>query len=153
MSTRASAIASAAAPPRPRAEFARRLLRHRAATAGLLVLVVLALAAAFAPLLTPYDPTAQRLADALLPPGPGHPLGTDHLGRDLLARILFGARYSLFMGFGAVVIGLAVGVPVGALSGFYGGWVDLLAQRVVDVLLAFPGFLLALSLVAAPGSG
>lgn len=152
-STLASTIRRPAAPESRRAEFARRLLRHRAAAAGLLVLFVLVLAAALAPLLSPYDPTHQRLADALLSPNAAHPLGTDHLGRDMLARILYGARYSLFMGFGAVAIGLVIGVPVGALSGFYGGWIDLISQRVVDVLLSFPGFLLALSLVAVLGVG
>ncbi len=136
-----------------RGETLRRLVRHRAAMAGLAVLVAFVLVGALAPFLTPYDPAQNRLADALLPPSAAHPLGTDHLGRDLLARILYGTRYSLFTGFGAIAIGLSVGVPLGVVSGYFGGWVDLVAQRFVDVLLSFPGFLLALSLVAVLGVG
>lgn len=130
-----------------------RLLRHRAAAAGLAVLALFVFAAIAAPFLTPWDPQRQRLADALMQPSGDHLLGTDHLGRDLLSRILFGTRYSLFTGFAAVGIALVIGVPVGALSGYYGGWVDLVVQRFVDVLLSFPGFLLALSLVAVLGVG
>ncbi len=136
-----------------RGETWRRLAQHRAAMAGLAVLVAFVLVGAFAPLLTPHDPTQNRLSDALLPPSSAHLLGTDHLGRDLLTRILYGTRYSLFTGFGAIAIGLAVGVPLGVVSGYFGGWVDLVTQRFVDVLLSFPGFLLALSLVAVLGVG
>lgn len=128
-------------------------MANRAAAVGASALILFVLAAAAAPLLTPYDPTAQTLSDALLSPSAEHLLGTDHLGRDVLTRLLYGARYSLFLGFGAVGIALLVGVPVGALSGYYGGWVDLITQRVVDVILSFPGFLLALSLVAVLGVG
>ena len=136
-----------------RGETWRRLARHRAAMAGLAVLVALVLVGTLAPLLTPYDPIQNRLSEALLPPSTAHPLGTDYLGRDLLARLLYGTRFSLFTGFGAIAIGLLVGVPLGVVSGFLGGWVDLVTQRFVDILLAFPGFLLALSLVAVLGVG
>ncbi|HEV7666578.1 MAG TPA: ABC transporter permease [Chloroflexota bacterium] len=93
------------------------------------------------------------LDQKLLEPSAAHVLGTDHLGRDILARLAYGARFSLLIGFAAVGVGLVLGVPLGAVSGFYGGWIDLLIQRIIDVLLSFPGFLLALSLVAVLGVG
>lgn len=153
MSIRASTTASRSAPGRRAPRVVGRLLTHRAAVVGAAALLLFLLAATAAPVLTRYDPTAQKLADALLSPSAAHPLGTDHLGRDMLARLLYGARYSLFVGFGAVAMALAIGVPVGAVSGYYGRWVDLVVQRVVDVILSFPGFLLALSLVAVLGVG
>ncbi len=134
-------------------EFWARYRRNRAAVAGLTLLVLFFVLAAGAPLVTAWDPEQNRLADALQDPSARHLLGTDHLGRDILARLLFGARNSLFIGFAAVGLGLLVGVPLGAVSGYYGGWVDLSVQRLVDILLSFPGFLLALSLVAVLGIG
>jgi ABC-type dipeptide/oligopeptide/nickel transport system permease subunit len=132
------------APPRAGASFWSRYRRNRAAVFGVGLLLAFA---------APYDPEQNRLVDALATPSLAHPLGTDHLGRDMLARLLYGGRYSLSIGFAAVALGLLVGVPLGAISGYYGGWVDLLIQRVVDVLLSFPGLLLALSLVAIIGVG
>jgi ABC-type dipeptide/oligopeptide/nickel transport system permease subunit len=111
------------------------------------------LVALLAPFATTYNPEETRLAQKLLQPSAAHWLGTDHLGRDILARLAFGARFSLTIGFAAVGVGLVIGVPLGAVSGFYGGWVDLIIQRVIDVLLSFPGFLLALTLVAVLGVG
>jgi ABC-type dipeptide/oligopeptide/nickel transport system permease subunit len=134
-------------------ESGQRFARHRAALLGLAVLVALVGASLAAPLLTRFDPERQSLAQALRPPSAEHPLGTDHLGRDLLARLLYGGRLSLLIGFLAVALGLAVGVPLGAISGFRGGFTDLAVQRVADVLLSFPGFLLALALVAMLGVG
>lgn len=131
----------------------RRFRRHRAALVGLSLLLVLLGLSLAAPLLTPADPERQHLARALQPISWEHPLGTDHLGRDMLARVLYGGRLSLLIGFLAVGIGLAVGVPLGAVSGFQGGTADLVIQRVADVLLSFPGFLLALSLVSVLGVG
>jgi ABC-type dipeptide/oligopeptide/nickel transport system permease subunit len=135
------------------AETWRRFRRHRAALVGLGLLGVLLGLSLAAPLLTSADPERQQLARALQPVSREHPLGTDHLGRDMLARVLYGGRLSLLIGFLAVGIGLAVGVPLGALSGFQGGTTDLVIQRVADVLLSFPGFLLALSLVSVLGVG
>ncbi len=154
-STTAEPAALVAAWPRLRRflEGWRRFCRHRTALAGLALLVALFTLALAAPLLTPYDPDRQSLSEALRPASRAHPLGTDHLGRDLLARLLYGGRLSLFIGFLAVAVGLAVGVPLGAISGFQGGRTDLLIQRFADVLLSFPGFLLALSLVAILGVG
>jgi peptide/nickel transport system permease protein len=131
----------------------RRFRRHRAATAGLALLMALFGLAAGAPLVTRQDPEGQNLGQALAPVSRAHPLGTDHLGRDLFARLLYGGRVSLLIGFLAVALGLAVGVPLGAISGFRGGLTDLVVQRFADILLSFPGFLLALSLVSVLGVG
>jgi ABC-type dipeptide/oligopeptide/nickel transport system permease subunit len=121
--------------------------------AGLGLLLALFALGLAAPMLTPYDPVRQNLSRALQPMSAAHPLGTDHLGRDMLARILHGGRLSLLIGLLAVGVGVAVGVPLGAISGFQGGRTDLIIQRFADILLSFPGFLLALSLVAILGVG
>jgi peptide/nickel transport system permease protein len=131
----------------------RRFRRHRAAMTGLMVLGVMLVLVLTAPLWTAHDPTRQQLSQVLRPISTQHPLGTDHLGRDMLARLAYGGRLSLLIGGFAVSIGLLVGVPLGALSGFHGGLTDLLIQRLADVLLSFPGFLLALSLVSMLGVG
>jgi ABC-type dipeptide/oligopeptide/nickel transport system permease subunit len=136
-----------------RADAWLRFSRNRGALVGVTVLAAFFTMALIAPFATTYDPEAMRLEDALKEPSPAHVLGTDHLGRDILARLAYGARISLLIGFAAVGLGLVVGVPLGAISGYYGGWVDLTIQRVIDVLLSFPGFLLALSLVAVLGVG
>ena len=131
----------------------RRFRRHRAAMTGLLVLSAMLGLALTASVWTAHDPTRQQLSQVLRPISAQHPLGTDHLGRDMLARLLYGGRLSLLIGAVAVGIGLAIGVPLGAISGFHGGLTDLLIQRLADVLLSFPGFLLALSLVSMLGVG
>jgi ABC-type dipeptide/oligopeptide/nickel transport system permease subunit len=131
----------------------RRFCRHRAAMTGLCILSVMLVLVFTAPLWATHDPKRQQLSQVLRPVSALHPLGTDHLGRDMLARLLYGGRLSLCIGFLAVGIGLAVGVPLGAVSGFQGGWTDLVIQRLADVLLSFPGFLLALSLVSILGVG
>jgi peptide/nickel transport system permease protein len=131
----------------------QRFRRHRTAMAGLVLLVGLLALALAAPLLTSYNPERQNLSQALRPVSLAHPLGTDHLGRDMLARLLYGGRLSLLIGFLAVGLGVAIGVPLGAVSGFQCGFTDLVIQRFADILLSFPGFLLALSLVAILGVG
>ncbi len=131
----------------------RIFLRRRTALFGALILLLLVGASLAAPLLSTQDPEKMVLAQVLKPPSPQFPLGTDYLGRDILTRILYGGRLSLLIGLLAVAVGLAIGVPLGAVSGYYGGWVDLVIQRIADILLAFPGFLLSLSLVAALGVG
>jgi peptide/nickel transport system permease protein len=131
----------------------QRFRRHRTAMAGLVLLVGLFALAVAAPLLTSHNPERQKLSEALRPLSPAHPLGTDPLGRDMLARLLYGGRLSLLIGFLAVGLGVVVGVPLGAVSGFRGGLTDLVIQRLADILLSFPGFLLALSLVAILGVG
>jgi ABC-type dipeptide/oligopeptide/nickel transport system permease subunit len=130
-----------------------RFRRNRGAVVGLVILALFLVVALLAPIATSYAPEENHLDQKLLEPTTAHLLGTDHLGRDILARLAFGARFSLLIGFAAVGVGLAVGVPLGAVSGYYGGWIDLVIQRVIEVLLSFPGFLFALSLVAVLGVG
>ncbi|HSR23129.1 MAG TPA: ABC transporter permease [Candidatus Eisenbacteria bacterium] len=138
---------------RPTSRVWLRLRSHPSALVGAAILAFYVLASIVGPLVFRYDPIHQNLSDAFLPSSAAHPLGTDDLGRDELVRLLYGARYTLVLGFAAVAIGLAVGVPLGAISGYYGRWIDLGAQRVTDILLAFPNILLALALVAALGVG
>lgn len=138
---------------RVRSDSLRRLLRNPSAMTGIIVVGLLLLAAAFAPLLTPFDPIKQNLREVLQAPSSLHLLGTDQLGRDILARILYGARLTLFIGVVAVGVGMAVGVPLGVVSGFYRGTVDMVIQRVIDLMLSFTTFLLALTLVALLGVG
>ena len=115
------------------------------------VLLLLVLAAVAAPWLATHDPDAIKLLDALQPPSASHWLGTDSLGRDLYSRLLFGARMSLLVGVGAVGVAIAVGVLMGLAAGWYGGWVDALCMRLVDVMLCFPTFFLLLAIVALIG--
>jgi peptide/nickel transport system permease protein len=141
--------------PAPRAERRvwLRLRTHPSALVGIGIFAAYVLATIVGPVVFQHDPFQQSLSDAFLPASLTHPLGTDELGRDELSRLIYGARFTLTVGFGAVAIGLAIGVPVGALSGYFGGWTDLLSQRVTDVILAFPNILLALALVAVLGIG
>jgi len=129
-----------------------RLRRRRTAAAGLVVLGMLLVSSLAAPLLM-GDPDAVDFAAVLQSPSLAHPLGTDQLGRDLLTRVIYGGRISFLIGALAVLLALAAGIPVGVISGYAGGTVDLLVQRGVDLLLAFPGFLLALTLIAVLGVG
>ncbi len=124
----------------------RRFLRHRLAVVGVVLFSMIALAAFFAPLLTPYDPAEQDLFNIAQPPSPEHPLGTDELGRDLWARVLYGGRVSLTVGISAALISTLIGVTVGAIAGYYGGTIDNLLMRLVDLLLAFPAIFLLLIL-------
>jgi dipeptide transport system permease protein len=133
--------------------------QNRGAVAGLVVFVLLVLTAIFAPMIAPHDPT-QQYRDALLVPPiwqeggrAGFLLGTDAVGRDMLSRLIYGAQYSLFIGIVVVAIALTGGVIIGLIAGFYGGWVDSVIMRVMDVVLAFPSLLLALVLVAILGPG
>jgi len=121
------------------------------AIAGGTALLLLAVAGAAAPLFAPVGPYATDLDARLLAPGPGHPLGSDPLGRDVLARVLWGARVSLAVGVAAVTVSLTVGTLLGAVAGYAGGWIDEGLARVIDVLLAFPGLLLAIALAAVLG--
>jgi peptide/nickel transport system permease protein len=118
---------------------------------GLFIIVVTLAAAVAGPALVPHDPNAQDLALRLDRPSWSHPLGLDELGRDILARLVMGARISLFVGLAVVAISASVGVTIGALAGYLGGWFDEITGRVMDVLLAFPGILLAIALVAVLG--
>ena len=131
----------------------RRFRRRRSAIFGLAILVLLFALSWLVSFWSSEDPERMKLGQSLIAPGARFLLGTDHLGRDLLTRLLYGARLSLTIGFLAVGIGLAVGMPLGAISGYYGKWADLIIQRFADILLSFPSFLLALSLVAMLGVG
>ncbi|MBC7248751.1 MAG: ABC transporter permease [Anaerolineae bacterium] len=132
----------------------RRDLRHNVgAMAGLVFLVMLVLAAALAPFLTPYDPLTTRPANQLQPPSHYHWAGTDLFGRDVFSRLLYGARISLLVGVLAVTIAAIPGTLLGLLAGYYEGWIDIIISRLIEILQAFPGILLALSIVALLGSG
>ncbi len=135
----------------PRRTFARRLSRHRGAVAGLVVAALVLLAAAFAPLLAPFDPGAQALDAGLSGPSRSHWLGQDRLGRDVLSRLLHGARISVAVGLGTVSLSLSIGLLVGSASGFVGGKLDHLFMRLADVFLAFPGILLAIAITSVLG--
>lgn len=130
-----------------------RLLRKPPALLGLVLTVATVLAAILAPWLTPYDPTVLNVVERLQGPSVQHWLGTDELGRDILTRLLYGARISLQVGAISMVIALLVGVPLGLLSAYFGGVVDTLVMRSMDALAAFPAILLALAIVAALGPG
>lgn len=132
----------------------RRLVRDGGALFGLSLVFVVAVLAVLAPLLAPYDPDAVDAANRLAPIGtPGHVLGTDDLGRDLSSRLLWGGRVSLVVGLAPVLIALIVGVTLGAVAGYLRGRVDGFIMRCLDVLLAFPAYLLAIAIVAALGAG
>ena len=130
-----------------------KLRRNKAALFGGFILLVYLFTALFAPLLFSTSPSAPNLIMSLEGPSAQHLLGTDELGRSILARIIWGSRVSLMIAVGVVAVGLLVGVPFGLISGYYGGKVDFGIQRVTDMMLAFPGFLLALGLVAVLGVG
>jgi ABC-type dipeptide/oligopeptide/nickel transport system permease subunit len=131
----------------------RRLWRNKIAVAGLVILLVMVVSAVLAPAILPYKPNIADLDNVLQLPSLAHPFGTDNLGRDLLTRVVYGGRISLLIGVIAVALAAALGVPLGLASGYYGGTVDLVIQRVMDVMLAFPGFLLALTLISLLGVG
>ena len=130
----------------------RRFARSRSAVAGAVGLILLAALALLAWVVAPYDPNEQG-AQSLLGPSAAHLLGTDQLGRDIASRVIYGARASLMVAAGAAAVGAAVGVPLGLVAGYLGRWVDAAAMRLVDLLLAMPGILLALVIIAVLGPG
>jgi peptide/nickel transport system permease protein len=130
-----------------------RLLRNRAAMVGLIIVLVFVVAAVLGDRLVPFDPFQQNLARALRAPGLPHPLGTDEFGRDIMSRIVHGARISSFIGLAGVGFGLVVGGGLGTAGGYLGGRADQITMRLIDVLLAFPGMLLALAIVSFLGPG
>jgi ABC-type dipeptide/oligopeptide/nickel transport system permease subunit len=132
---------------------ARRLLGDRGALAGLALVALLGTAAGLAPVLAPHDPTAVSLARAQQGPGPAHPLGTDEVGRDILSRLLHGARLSLLTGVVAVAVALGCGLPIGLTAGWRSGPLDVALTGLMDVLLAFPTLLLAILVVTILGPG
>jgi peptide/nickel transport system permease protein len=138
--------------PVRRGAWLRFIARDKKALAGLIVLTVLTAAAVLAPLIAPYDPNEMAF-DMIGAPSFPHPLGTDDLGRDLLSRLIYGARISLFVGVSTVLLALVVGVALGVTAGYFGGIIDTLAMRYIDLQWAFPNFIIAVYLVAVFGTG
>jgi len=133
-----------------------RFFRNRLAVTGLVLIVLLVLMAIFAPLIAPYPKDAfgsVHMDQALQAPSWSHPMGTDDLGSDLLSRVIYGARYSLSIGVGLVMIAVLIGVPLGAIAGFFGGAVSEVIMRITDIFLTIPGIVLALAIGAALGPG
>ena len=137
-------------PERPKAY--QLLRRDKRAIVGMAVLGLIVIGTVCASFISPYDPLSQEF-DILQPPSPVHPLGTDDLGRDLFTRILYGARVSLFVGVVTVTISMVLGVAMGILAGYYGGWIDIIFMRYIDLQWAFPNFIIAVYLVAVFGTG
>lgn len=129
----------------------RRFVRHRLAIVGLIILAVLVVLAVLAPWIAPYDPTKLDLRALKQPPSPAHLFGTDTVGYDVFSRFVWGARTSLIVGFGAVAVSVCIGTVMGVLSGYYGGWVDALISRVIEVLLSLPALLLVAIFVSVIG--
>lgn len=127
------------------------ILRNRLATLGLIIVLITCFTAVFAPNLATHDPLEMNLPQRLQGPSSGHFLGTDIYGRDIYTRILFGTRIAMHVALGAVLLAAVIGIPLGAVSGYAGGWVDTIIMRFIDAFLAFPGRLLAIALVAAMG--
>jgi len=123
-----------------------KIKSNKLALLGAFIILALTLLAVFAPWLTPFGPAEQNIGQRLLPPGAGHFLGTDELGRDIFTRMLFGARVSLSVGFIAVIISTLIGILIGAAAGYYGGWLDTVLMRFVDIMLSIPTLFLILIL-------
>jgi peptide/nickel transport system permease protein len=135
----------------------RRLIRNPGAIVGFALVALFVFTAIFAPLIAPYDPIEQNLsliADGCCPgPSVDHPFGVDPLGRDQFSRVIYGARYSLLIGVGAVTVGVSIGLLFGAIAGFFGGKTDTVIMRLVDIMLSIPGLLMAIAIAATIGAG
>jgi ABC-type dipeptide/oligopeptide/nickel transport system permease subunit len=153
-------LAPEAKPPQPGAPVlaasrfikSQMLWRDPAARTGIVFILLIAMLALFAPWIAGVDPTAQNVSDALSPPSAEHWFGTDEFGRDVFSRIVFGARPAIIVGVFSVGFSLLVGVPLGMIAGFKGGWLDIAVTGTVDVMLSFPSLLLALLIVSLVGS-
>ena len=131
----------------------QRLRKNRLSIVGSILIGGFLLLAFAAPLIAPADPMAQALYNRLSPPTLEHPFGTDDFGRDILSRVIYGARISLRVGVFAVLIALVLGTCIGVVAGYWGGWIDQILMRLMDLLLAFPSILLAIGIVAILGPG
>jgi peptide/nickel transport system permease protein len=129
----------------------KRFFRHKLAMIGLVILTTMILMAIFAPLLTPWSPTEINLANMSQPPGNGHLLGTDTTGRDVWTRILYGGRVSLSVGLVAVTISTLVGLLIGGLAGYAGGWVDMMLMRFTDMVMTFPSLVIIITVASVLG--
>lgn len=136
---------------RPQRSGIVRALRQPTVVAGMFVLVLFVMAALLASFLSPVDPLAQDVVNGLLPPSAAHLLGTDKLGRDMLSRLLYGARISLFVGVVVVTLAGTTGTLVGLVAGYFGGWADELMMRITDIFFAFPALILAMAVAGALG--
>lgn len=136
----------------PRRLFWKRFSRNKLALAGSIIVAFLFFVAILAPLVSPYDPNDIDRKHILEPPGIQHPLGTDDLGRDVLSRMIWGSQISLSVGFVAVGISVVMGMIFGSLSGYYGGWMDRIIMRFIDIMLSVPTFFLILAVIAFIGS-
>jgi peptide/nickel transport system permease protein len=128
--------------------FWRQFSKNRLAVAGLILVLFLFVIASLAPRISPYDPALIDVNQILYPPSTKHWLGTDHLGRDVLSRMIWGSRISLLVGFVAIGLATLIGSILGALAGYYGGWIDNVIMRFVDIMLCFPTFFLILAVIA-----
>jgi len=140
-------------PRMPRWRRIMRALRHRSLALGLLIVAVLAVLVIAAPLLTSIDPNAQDPMATFVPPTPEHPMGTDAFGRDLFSRVLYGGRTTMLASLTVVILGAIFGTAIGLIAGYFGGAVGFVIMRLTDLLLAFPGILLALTVTAILGPG
>ncbi len=131
--------------------FWKRLKTNRLAVAGGIIVVALFVVAIFAPVISPYNPDSIDSRHILDSPGISHPFGTDDLGRDVLSRMIYGSRISLAVGFVAVGISTLIGMVLGAISGYYGGWLDRIVMRFIDIMLSIPTFFLILAVIAFIG--
>lgn len=151
-----TAIAETRLLPRPQSPTRLALIRlskNPASVIGFIIVAAMLLCAVFAPLIAPYDPIQGDLANLYVkPPSPEHPFGTDAIGRDILSRVIYGAQISLKIALAAQAIALGVGITVGMIAGFFGGWVDLLIMRFVDIIMAFPLLIIAIALTGVLGS-
>jgi len=156
--------AAGSAPARPDAEpsvarvsqwsdIRHRFFANKLAVVGLAILVLLILVAIFAPLLAPHDPLKQDLMNTLRSPGGDHLLGTDALGRDQLSRLIYGSRIAIIVGLASILVAVAIGVLLGALAGYYGGWVDTVIMRLADIFFAFPLLIGSIVLIMQMGRG
>ncbi|WP_025785714.1 ABC transporter permease [Sporosarcina sp. D27] len=129
------------------------MTQNKAAMAGAIIIGIYLLMMLVAPIVAPYDPYDISLEDKLTPPSMEHWMGTDDKGRDILSRILYGSRLSIGVGFASVLFGAFFGITLGLVAGYYGKWIDTIISRLLDVMLAFPGILLALAIISALGPG
>ncbi|ALJ38594.1 ABC transporter permease [Azospirillum brasilense] len=147
-----AATASLSASASARRSSLMRYFRHPGFLIGVILLTLLLIVAVAAPWIAPMSPLETDLANTLAPPSAAHLLGTDQFGRDVLSRLIWGTRISLQVAVAVMALSLSLGMVIGAVAGFFGGWVERVTVSIIDILLAFPGFLLALALVAARGS-
>lgn len=134
-------------------DFIKRFAKNKLALIGIMVLAVIILAAIFAPILTKYDYYTQNLDEKFLTPSEAHIMGTDKFGRDIFTRILYGARVSLKIGFISMAIATVAGIVIGLICGFYGGVLDNILMRIMDIMLSIPGLVLAIAIAASLGGG